>query len=517
MNLPTSFSAWLRRSGWLLLLIALVQFLLHIWVGAHDHFFRDEMYYLAAARHVDLGYVDHPPFVALVAWLARMLFGDSLVGVRLFPALAGVLIILLTGDMVALLGGGLAAQVLAAIAIAVNPAFLGSSGLLTMDPFDQLWWTLCAWTLVRLIRGQQPRLWLVFGLFAGLGLQNKLTMGLYAGALVLGMLLSNQRKLLFNRWLIFGGLIALVTISSYIIWNVMHGFPTLEFTQAYASGKTYQVTPLEFLWFQVLQENPLLMPLWLGGLYLLFFTQSGRPYRSLGWAYLFLFIFFMLQKAKFYWLSSAYPPVFASGAYGLELLVNQRPRLKWLQPGYIWVAVISGLLLIPFSIPILSPDAFIRLNAALGNAAGIVKQENLATAELPQNYADRHGWYEMVDQVKAAYDTLTPQEQAEACIYTYNYGEAAAVDLYGPTFGLPKAVSGHNSYFIWGPQGCSGKVLITVNVDPADLVTVFESVKAMGVTRCTYCLPFENGIPIAIARGMKYDMEQVWPTVKHFE
>src|SRR5512141_937826 len=404
MNIASSFSVWLRRSGWAVLLIALLQFVLHLWVSAHDNFFRDELYYIAASRHLDFGFVDFPPLVAVAAGAARLLLGSSLVALRLLPALSGVLVVLLAGGMVAMLGGGLLAQVRAAFAVALGPAFLGSSGLMTMDPFDQLWWAICAWTLVRLIKNQQPRLWLLFGLFAGFGLLNKLTMGFYAGALVLGLLLSNQRKLLFNRWLVFGGLIALGLISPYIIWNIQHGLPTLEFTRSYASGKTYQVTPLEFLGQQVLQENPLLMPLWLAGLCFLFFTKTGQPYRALGWAYLFLYIFFMLQKAKFYWLSGAYPALFAAGSYGLDLLIWNRPRLNWLQPAYIWTAVISGLLLVPFSIPILPAETFIRFNAAAGNIANAAKQENIVTAELPQNYADRYGWHEIVDSVKAAYD-----------------------------------------------------------------------------------------------------------------
>jgi 4-amino-4-deoxy-L-arabinose transferase-like glycosyltransferase len=289
MNIRSAFVAWLRRSGWAILLIAALQLVLHLWVAAHDNLSRDELYYIAASRHLDFGYVDFPPLVALATAGVRLLLGTSVVAIRLLPALAGVLIVLLTADMVALLGGGLIPQVLAALAVALGPVFIGSSGLMSMDPFDQLWWTLYAWTLLRLIKYQQPRLWLLFGLFAGLGLLNKLTVGFYVAALVLGLLPSNQRKLLFNRWLMFGGLLAFLLISPYILWNAAHGFPTLEFTRNYTSGKTYQqATPLEFLLQQITASNPLALPLWLGALYLLFFTAPGKPYRAFGWAYLFL-------------------------------------------------------------------------------------------------------------------------------------------------------------------------------------------------------------------------------------
>ena len=515
MNAQPGFAAWLRRSGWVLLLIALVQFILHLWTDAHDNLFRDELYYLATGQHLDFGYVEFPPFVALAAAFSRAVFGSSVVGIRLLPALAGAAIILLTAEMVAMLGGGLAAQALAAIAIALGPVFIGSSGLLSMDPFDQLWWAVAAWVLLRMIKEQRPRLWLAFGVVVGLGLLTKLTIAFFVIALLIGLFLSSERKLLFHRWLIYGGLIAFIMTMPYLVWQVQNGFPLLEFTQHYASGKTFQATPPEFFAQQVITLNAIALPLWLGGLYFLFFVPAGRSYRAFGWAYLFLLMFFMIQKTKFYWLSPAYPMLLASGAYGLQLLLEHRPRLNWLRTAYVAVIAISGLLMAPLAIPILSPETFIRMNAAMGGA-GEVKQENLQSSALPQNYADRYGWREMVAAVKQAYDTLTPAEQAEACILTTNYGEAGAIDFYGPALGLPKAISGHNSYYLWGPRGCTGNVLISIGRPRADLSGAFESVEPGPAWKCDYCMPYENGAPIFIARGIKAPILEAWPTTKDY-
>ena len=514
----SSFSNWLRRSGWILLLIALVQFGLHLWVNWHDNFFRDELYYMAAGQHLSAGYVEFPPFVALVAAFSRTLLGSSVLALRLFPALAGAAIILLTAGMVAELGGGALAQILAAVAIALGPIFIGSSDLLTMDIFDQLWWTLAAWVLLRLIRRQETRLWLVFGIVAGIGLLTKLTMGFFIIAVLLGFLLSEQRKLLFNRWLVMGGLIALVLLSPYLLWQAHYGFPVLEYTRSYfGSGKTYQATPVEFFIQQFVPLNPLALPLWLGGLYFLFFTAAGRPYRVFGWAYVYLYVFFMFEKAKYYWLSPSYPVLFAAGSYALERFTNSTRaaagRWKWLSPAYLLILILSGALLVPFAIPLLPPETFIKLSAGTSE----IKSENTPSAALPQAFADRYGWRELVTSVKAAYDTLTPQEQKEACVVTSNYGEAAAVDFYGPALGLPKAISGHNSYYIWGPQGCTGQVLITVNVRLDDIASSFESVEPAGRTACTYCMPFENDAPIGIARGLKVPIETAWPGIKSYE
>jgi 4-amino-4-deoxy-L-arabinose transferase-like glycosyltransferase len=515
MNTQPTFGAWLRSSGWVLLLIALLQFILHLWTNAHDNLFRDELYYLATGQHLAFGYVEFPPFVALAAAFSAAVFGSSVLGIRLLPALAGAAIVLLTADMVAVLGGGLAAQVLAAIAIAVGPVFIGSSGLLSMDPFDQLWWALAAWVLVRMIKEQRPRQWLAFGLVVGLGLLTKLTIAFFVIALLVGLLLSSERKLLFHRWLIFGGLIALVMTIPYLVWQVPNGFPLLEFTKHYASGKTFQATPLEFFGQQVFTLNPIALPLWLGGLYFLFFVPAGRPYRPFAWAYLFCYVFFMIQKAKFYWLSPAYPMLLASGAYGLELLLQGRPRMSWVRTAYTAVIAITGLMLVPLALPILPPETFIRFNAAMGGA-GEVKQENLQSSALPQNYADRYGWREMVAAVKQAYDTLTPAEQAEACIIGRNYGEAGAIDFYGPALGLPKAISGHNSYYLWGPRDCTGKVVISIGRPLQDLSGGFESVEPGPPWKCDYCMPYENGAPIFIARGIKAPMLEAWPTTKDF-
>ncbi len=512
MNAQTS---WLRRSGWAILLIALLQFVLHLWTNAHDNFFRDELYYMAAGQHLAAGYVEYPPFVAWATAFSRALFGDSVFAIRLLPALAGAAIVILAADMAALMGGGFLAQVLAAFAVALCPVFIGSSGLMTMDPFDQLWWVLAAWVLVRLIRSQNPKLWLLVGAVVGIGLLTKLVIGFFVIALLLGLLLSEQRKLLFSWWLILGGGIALVMVTPYLIWQAQHGFPVLEYTKAYSSGKTVAYGPLQYFLQQVLTTNPLLLPLWLGGLYFVFFTKPGKPYRAFGWVYVFLFIFFLTQHAKFYWLSPTYPPLFAAGAYGLELLVQQRPQLKWMQPAYIWVAAISGLLIVPLSIPILPTQAFIRYYAITGGRdAG--KAENLASSELPQNYADRYGWKEMVAAVQQAYDTLTPTEKADACILARDYGEAGAVDFYGAKLGLPRAISGHNSYYMWGPQGCTGKVIITVNFNKQDLIAGFDSVELGGQVKCQYCMPFENNAPIFIARGLKASVQDAWPTVKDY-
>jgi 4-amino-4-deoxy-L-arabinose transferase-like glycosyltransferase len=517
MKIQDAFVAWVRRTGWPVLLIALLQLALHLWVAAHDTIFRDELYYIAAGRHLSPGYVEYPPFVALAAAFSGLVFGPtSLFGLRILPALAGVAVILLVADMVREMGGSRGAQILAALGIGFAPIFIANSGLLTMDPFDGLWWTLTAWLLVRMITRQQPRLWIALGVAIGVGLLTKLPIAFFVIALLIGLLLSGQRKLIFNRWPFIGAAIALVIVSPYLIWQAVHGFPVVEYTRLYSQGKVFAAGPLGFLLQQIITMNPLALPLWLGGLYFLFFTAAGRPYRAFAWAYVLLYIFFFLQTAKFYWLSPAYPMLFAGGACGLDLLVQKRPRLTWMQPAYIWTLLISGLLLTPFSMPLVSPETYVQASKSTGGVLQ-VQTENLTSSALPQGFADRFGWREMADTVKAAYDTLTPEEQAKACVIARNYGEAGAVAFYGPTLGMDVPVlSGHNSYYVWGPQGCTGEIMISLGYPVQDVANSFDSVEDAGAVSCQYCMPYENGIRVLILRGLKVPMQDAWPTTKMY-
>jgi hypothetical protein len=498
----------------ILVYLALFKLLLHFWAASQYGYFRDELYYIAASQHLDLGYVDFPPFIAVITALTRWTLGDSLLALHTFPALTGVLILLLAGFMARELGGGRFAQGLAALAVLVAPTFLGSQSLLTMDPFDQLFWVLAAYIVLLILKREDPRLWLLFGLVAGIGLLTKVTMAYFGLALVIGLLLTPNRRYLLSKWLWLGGLTALVLFSPYIVWQVLHGWPTLEFWRTYAVGKTYPVTPLEFLSQQILTMQPLTLPLWLAGLVYYFFG-GGKKYRPLGWIYVILYGVFTIQQAKNYFLAATYPMLFAGGAVLAEQFIQKR---KWpaLQPACASLLLVGGMATAPLAMPLLPVETFIAYSQAFGGAAE-VRQERLAIAQLPQHFADRFGWETLVASVAKVYAGLPPKEQAVACILTANYGEASAIDFFGGAYYLPKAISGHNSYFIWGPDGCTGEVIITVGLRQEDLASSFDEVTPAGVSQCQYCMPYENNLPIYVGRGLKMDIREVWPQAKHYE
>ncbi|HEV8192005.1 MAG TPA: glycosyltransferase family 39 protein, partial [Ktedonobacterales bacterium] len=253
----TSDTAWL-------LYIAGISFLLHMAVAGNYGYFRDELYYLDAGRHLAFGYVEYPPFIAVLAFVLRIV-GDALVALHFVSALANAALIVVTGLMARKLGGGRFAQVLAAVASAVALVFVGTGSLFTMDVFDELWWALAIYVLILLLKRGEPRLWLVFGLVAGIGLTTKVTM-LYLGfGVVVGLLLTPERRYLWTRQAWLGGAIAFAFLLPYLIWNAVNGWPTVEFWANYG-GHLADQSPLDFLLSQILIMNPLTLPLWIAGL-----------------------------------------------------------------------------------------------------------------------------------------------------------------------------------------------------------------------------------------------------------
>src|SRR3712207_2603628 len=271
----------------LLAYLALAKLLLHLLTADNYGYFRDELYYMAAGGRLDLGYVDFPPFVALVAAFTRWLLGDSLVALHLFPALAGAVVVLLAGLMARQLGGGRFAQGLAALATLVAPTFLAMGTFISMDAFDQLFWVAAAYVLLVILKRDRPRLWLVFGLIAGLGVLTKVTMLYFGFAVFIALLLTSARRHLRTPWPWLGGAIALAFLLPYVYWQLRHGWPTLEFWADYGE-KVDPASPVEFLIEQVVMMQPPTLPPWLAGLYYYLFSRDGRPFRQMGWIYVIL-------------------------------------------------------------------------------------------------------------------------------------------------------------------------------------------------------------------------------------
>jgi hypothetical protein len=497
----------------LLLYLALAKLLLHLWFSSGYGYFRDEFYYLACGEHLDWGYVDQPPLTPLLAFLTRQFLGDSLLALRFLPAVAGALLVLLTGLMARELGGGRFAQGLAAVSAIAAPVYLGIDHIFTVNAFDHLFWTLGAYLVILVVKRGDPRLWLVFGLVAGVGLQNKLSMLFFGFGVVVGLLLTPHRKYILGKWLWVGGLIAFVIFLPYFLWQFQHDWPMLELLQRGKLYKNYPLSPLQFLWGQVLEVHPLNLPIWLAGLYFYLVSKPGKPYRLLGWTYVAILIIFFVLKAKTYYLAPAYPMLLAAGAFAIETFIRER-QWNWLKPATVGLLLAGGIVTAPFAMPVLPVETYIKYQSFLGIEPP--KTERHKFGKLPQGYADMFGWENMAATVAKVYNSLQPEERAKCAIFTSNYGEAGAIDFFGKKYGLPKAISGHNNYWLWGPGNHTGEIVITVGPRLEDVQKTFDQVELGATVVSEYAMPYESDLPVYICRKPKVSLQEVWPRVKGY-
>lgn len=505
-----------------LLYLALVDFIAHMLVAGNYGYFRDELYYIADGRHLAAGYVDQPALIGWLAALLNWLTGDNLIAIHVLPALAGACLVYVTGLMAGELGGNRFAQVLAALGTLVTIVFLATASIFSMDVLDALWWALGAYIIIRLLRRDQPRLWLLFGLVAGLGLTTKLTMLFFGFALTLALLLTPARRYFRTPWPWLGGGIAFLFVLPYLLWNAANGWPTPAFWVNY--GGHSGGGPIGFLGNQLFAMNPLTLPLTLCGLYFYLRSADGKPYRALGWTYVILYVVFTLFDAKSYFLAPAYPMLYAAGALVITRTAA-RPRRAWIRPVYTATLALSGLLFAPLAMPVLPPATFASTYSVLtgvgNNSAG-----QTTAGKFPQYLGDRFGWDTMVAAVSRVYNDLPPDERAHACIFTLNYGEASALNILGPQYHLPPVISGHNNYFLWGPGSCDGTVLITVGLpldavqypDIRALASSYGSVVQAATITCDYCIGDENDLPVYVCTRPTFSSfaRDVWPRLRHF-
>ena len=502
---------FLRGAGAIVFAIASVKLLVYFYSGRHYGYFVDELYYLACSRHMDWGYVDQPPLIALITWLWRSMFGQSLAAIRLLPALAGTAEVVLSALIARELGGKRFAQALAALAVLVAPGILGGDGLLTMNAFEPLFWMGCAYLLIRLIKTENEKLWIWFGVLAGFGLENKYSMLIFGAGLVLGLLLAPARRLLWSRWLWVGGAIAFLIFLPNLLWNIQHHFPFLELqANIRASGRDVPLGPVAFFVQEILLMHPLSLPIWLGGLWFYFGTQAGRPFRAIGWAWIFTAAVIVTLSPRVYYLFPAFPVLFAAGGVLWEHLLA-RPRWTWLKFAYPVLMLLVAAVLAPLAIPVLAPETYVRYTKAIG-----LQQPRIETARLgplPQIFADQFGWGEMAAAVGRVYNALPPDVRARTAIFAQSYGQAGAIDLFGPKYGLPPAISGHQSYFLWGPRGYTGESMIVMDDDRETLEKLFTSVRKAGHVYHPYSMPYQH-FDIFYCQGMHPPLQELWPRLK---
>jgi hypothetical protein len=500
-----------REAAGVLIGLALAHTALHLITNVGDGIFRDELYYIACSDRLAWGYVDHPPLSIAALALTRRLLGDSVFAIRLPLALAGGLAVFLTGRLARRFGGGFDAEWIAALAYAVAAIPLVMFGFFSMNGFDLLFWIVCAHLGAQLLAGTARRRWLLFGAAVGLGLLNKYSIGFFAGAFVLALLLTSERRGLWNVWPWIGGAVAGAIFLPHVLWEVDNAWPTLEFIRNAQAMKITAMSPLQFFAAQIVEGNPFIAPLWLSGLIGLLFSARLRRYRAFGLTYLLLLLMFIAQQAKPYYLAPAYPFLLAAGAVIVEPVCARRTFARvalacWLVAG--------GVAILPMGVPILSPAAFVRYAAAVGLQPAQAERNPLGS--LPQHFADRFGWENMARTVAHVYSALPANERNVAAIVAGNYGEAGAIDYFGPALNLPRAISGHNNYWLWGYGAATGEVLITVGLSKNRLDELCSTVELRATVVSPHAMPFEANLPVYVCRKLKVPMAEAWALMKRF-
>ena len=495
----------------LLVSLALVAVLIHLLTSYGYGYFRDELYAIACSKHLAWGYVDQPPFSEFALAVVGHVLGYSPLALRLLPALCGGLVTLLVGLIARGLGGGRFAQALAATAYLAGGVYLAMASYYSMNCFDHLFWALAIYLLVRILRGGDTRLWVLFGLVAGLGVENKYSVGFLGIGLVVGLTLTPARKHLLDNWLWLGGALAALLFLPHVLWEVHNHFPTREFIHNVTAFKNLPMSPASFLLECTLQVHPLTLPIWLAGLAWLFFSPHGRTFRALGWLYLTVLAILLSTHSKPYYFAPAFLPLLAAGGVAIEAFLAQR-QWKRVKRACLISLVLGGAVAAPLVLPILPLPQFVRYQAWLGFKPST--EERGAESELPELFADRLGWPEMTAQLAGLYNQLDPAERAECVVGASNYGEAGAIDFFGKSYGLPNTISTHNNYWFWGPGDKPGNVLLVIGGSKDGYLHLYEDVEQ--VATFTYPYARESGTPIFLCRKPTITLQEYWPHYHHF-
>jgi hypothetical protein len=480
----------------------LAKLALHMLLIERYGYHRDELYFIACGEHLAFGYVDHAPLVPWIAAMAGTLFDHSLFGLRILPAVAGAATILLTARLTRELGGGRFAVLLACLAAFIPPAYLRMGKILCIPVFEPLFWTAGSLLVLRLIRGGDRRLWLAVGAVVGVGLLNKHSMLLWVAGLGAGLLLTPLRRELRRPMPWLGLAAALLIASPNLVWQIQHDWATFHFLRQMSAGVLAEVPRSLFLLGQILYMHPFTLPLWLAGLWFCITAENGR-YRVFAWSFVTIVAALLVTHAKPYYLAPAYPVLFAAGA------VWTAPRLgaRWMRVASVAALLLGGAALAAISVPVLSVD---RIDRLLAGGLGWVVEPEMLTQELH----DEHGWPEQVAVVARVHATLPPEEKPHALVLTANYGQAGAVDHFGPALGLPHAASGHMSYHDWGIPPGRGEVVIAYGFPQATLERLFADVRAVERIDHPLAMPHERNVVVFLCREPRVPLADAWPTLR---
>jgi hypothetical protein len=501
MYLPMS-----KGAQWAAWIVAAVVAIVHFAVAGQYDIFRNELYFIVCGRHPAFGYVDQPPLVPLLAALTQAAGVNAWV-LRLPAVLSAIAIVPLTVAFAQLLGATTRAAWLAAVASASSTLLIAMSATLgtsTFEPFD---FTAVAYLVTYAFLRERPRALWWAGAFAGVAFETRYGMLYWGVALGVGLLAAGPRALLRSRDLWIGVAVAAIIALPNVIWQAAHGFPFLELVRNDNSGN-FIGSPLGFTIDQILSINLVLAPLWITAIVAPFVSVRLAAYRFLSIAFVVTAAIVVASHGKSYYMTGAYPTMFALGAVACTRM------WRWLIGFWALLAAVNGAFSLPLVLPVMPPAKLLDMMNHMSWRPRPIERAGIG-APLMQMLSDEFGWPDLARTVEGVYAKLPPADRSKAAIFASNYGEASAIDVYGS--GLPPALSGNNNYYLWGPHGYDGSVVIAINVDASQWKPICGSVSEIArFGTSPYAMPYEVDRPILICRGMHPPLPQLWPQFKHY-
>lgn len=480
----------------ILLTLSIIKFGIQ-WLGNRNYgFHRDELLHLSVSEHMSFGYMEFPPMIAFFGKLSYLLFDYSLLGVRLFPTLAGISILILCCAIAKELGGTSKAILLAGICVLGFLPFYRNHTLFQPVAFDQLFWTLGFYFFVKFINSKDKKFLVLMGVTLGLGLMNKYTMFIWAFGVFASLFFYQKGALFKNKWLYISGSLGLLIFLPNIIWQIQHDFPLISHLQQLNESQLNDRDPMDFLWNQL--ELPFTFLISLIGIVALLINKHLKTYKALAVAALVIFFTMWILQAKPYYFYATYPVLFAAGAVQIGY---------WLQRKRIWFYIVTSIIIVPVLYFI--PDATPILPIHKYTEYASLEEKN-GRFELTGDYADMFGWEEQVKLVDSVYRSLSSKERVNCVIWAENYGEAGAVKILGKQYELPNPISRHGSFWTFGPGNTNADVWISLGNEEDAVNYAFKDVQLVKMITHKYAIGEEHNIPIYICRNPKVDIEQWW-------
>ncbi len=496
-----------------LIFISFLTFLLHLVFSAEYGFCRDELYYMTCGERLDFGYVDLPPLIPVVADVSRGLFGSSVRAIRFFPAVAAGFQVWFAGMITRELGGGKFSEATAALLVFFTPSVLIFDNRLSNEAFAILFFEVLIYIFILIEKRKSNYLWLIFGTVAGFGILTTNSILLLVPGILFLMPFFSFRRHFLNFWFGQGAIIAALIVLPYLIWEAGNGWPTLEYFANQLYSRRPSASQAAGIANQIGEMHPAFLPFMLLGLYYYLLSAEGRIFKLFG-----LLFFIYLAAAALFGMDLFstvlfYPVLLAGSAVLLERMLKSEKyhRLRTITASYI---IMAGLVYLPFSLPVLNEKNILAYTRDVGNKLRVIPGYD--KQNIPAHFADMFGWPEMVETIAAVFDSLPVQESISCGIYTNNYGEAGAVDFYGRQYGLPRAISSHNNYWLWGPRKFSGDILIAVGGEEKQLRKYFDEVIIVARFTHPHTRSPKKNLNIYICKKSKKRLNLLWPEMKLF-